>query len=88
MIESITKTLGESKNNTLEKISHISKKAIRMAIRELMKNTEGLELNQEERERFAEKIVKTSEFNNYYKAEMESVYDNDIFKLDERMDKK
>lgn len=88
MIESITKTLSESKNNTIEKISHISKKAIRMAIRELMKNTQGLELDQDEREKFAEKIVKSSEFNNYYKAEMESVYDNDIFRLDERMDKK
>ncbi|MDP2103972.1 MAG: diguanylate cyclase, partial [Candidatus Gracilibacteria bacterium] len=66
MIESITKTLSESKNNTIEKISHISKKAIRMAIRELMKNTQGLELDQDEREKFAEKIVKSPEFNNYY----------------------
>lgn len=85
MIESITRTLGESKENTLERISHISKKAIRMAIRELMKHTQGLELNQEEREKFAEKIVKTPEFNHYYKAEMESVYDNDIFNLEKRM---
>ncbi|EKD44295.1 MAG: diguanylate cyclase with GAF sensor, partial [uncultured bacterium (gcode 4)] len=88
MIESITKTLDESKNNTLERISHISKKAIRMAMREIEKNMSCAEIDGELKERIADKIVKSPEFNNYYKAEMESVYDNDIFRLEKRMRKK
>jgi len=88
IVESITKTLNESKTNTLERISHISKKAIRMTMKEIEKNMSCAEIDWDLKEKIADKIVKSPEFNNYYKAEMESVYDNDIFRLEKRMRKK
>gem|GEM_PF-7066547 len=45
IVESITKTLNESKTNTLERISHISKKAIRMTMKEIEKNMSCAEID-------------------------------------------
>lgn len=81
IIESITKTLEESKKNTLEKIPQIWGKAIRMAIKEIERNIDELWLSEEMKELIADKIIKSSEFNNYMKSEISTVYDNDLFQM-------
>ncbi|MDD2565524.1 MAG: diguanylate cyclase [Candidatus Gracilibacteria bacterium] len=85
IIESISQVLTENKNKTFEKIETLNEKLVNIVINEIDKMTKKVILSVDEKEYLINKILKSDEFQKYTKIEIDSIYESNIFQLNNKI---